>query len=216
MFTDIFHAPNPRLYIHPLFSTSFQDPFFFYYTDPIFAELPVRDTLFMQKWTENMLKKNGKKWGIAWYLEDRSMRLRGTHLIDEGRVYHLGVDIIAPADTPIYCPLDGEVIESAVEWWRASYGGYLLVRYPAIAEHFSVLYGHLDPHTLHPVWPISSGDELWKIGSPEVNGDWTTHLHMQAFTGKDINIWKSKGYCALSDIPTIHQYCPDPSFLIRY
>lgn len=65
MFTDIFQAPNPRLYIHPLFSTSFQDPLFFNYTDPIFAELPVRDTLFMQKWTEDILNKNGKKWGIA-------------------------------------------------------------------------------------------------------------------------------------------------------
>lgn len=194
----------------------FWSPFLFNYTDPIFSELPIRDTRYMQEWTETLLENNGKKWGIAGYLEDRSLRLRGTHLINEGRVYHLGVDIIASADTPIYCPLDGEVIESAVEWWKASYGGYLLVKYPLIGEDFHVLYGHLDPNTLHSLWSIIRGESLGNIGSPEVNGDWTTHLHLQAFTGKDIDIWKLKGYCTLLDTQTIHQYCPDPSFLIRY
>jgi murein DD-endopeptidase MepM/ murein hydrolase activator NlpD len=216
MSTNIHQPPSSDLYIHPLVSISFQDPFFFDYTDPLFSQLPVRDTLFMQKWTEDTLKKNGKKWWIAWYLEDRSRRLQGTHLIDQWRIYHLGVDIIAPADTPILSPLDGEVIESSVEIGKASYGGYVVIRYPILWENFCVLYGHLDPNALHSVWPISIGSELGKIGSSNVNGDWTTHLHMQAFTGKDIDIWKSKGYCTLSDIPTIQEYCPDPSFLIRY
>ena len=49
--------------------------------------------------------------------------------MDEGRVYHLGIDIIAPADTPILSPLDGEVIESTIEPGKANYGGYVIVRY---------------------------------------------------------------------------------------
>jgi hypothetical protein len=69
--------------IHPILPDDFGDPYFFDYTDPIFSELPIRDTKFMQKWTMKVLEKSGKKWGIAGYLEDRSRRLQGTPLIDE-------------------------------------------------------------------------------------------------------------------------------------
>lgn len=191
-------------------------PFIFDYTDPIFGELPIRDTQYMQQWTMDVLEKSGKKWWIAWYLEDRSLRLRGTHLIGEGRVYHLGIDIIAPTNTSILSPLDGEVIESTIEPWKANYGGYTIIRYIIWNENLYVLYGHLDPTSLAPVWDIQIGAPVWNIWSPEVNGDWTTHLHMQALTEAWLKGWKDKWYCALKDLPTIRNYCPDPSFLIRY
>jgi peptidoglycan LD-endopeptidase LytH len=205
-----------KINISKILPNTLGTPFFFDYTDPIFSELPIRDTVFMQEWTMRVLEKSGKRWGIAGYLEDRSLRLRGTHLIDEWRVYHLGVDIIAPADTPIFSPLDGEVTESTIEPGKANYGGYVVVRYAIEDEDIYILYGHLDPNSLVPAWPIVSGQEIGKIGSSRVNGDWTTHLHMQAITKAGIDTWKSKWYCSHEDLPTIRNYCPDPSFLIRY
>ena len=48
--------------IYPILSDDFGDPYFFDYTDPIFAELPIRDTQYMQQWTMDVLEKSGKKW----------------------------------------------------------------------------------------------------------------------------------------------------------
>lgn len=191
-------------------------PHFFDYTDNIFKELPVRDTKYMQQWTMNVLKETGKEWWIAGYLEDRSLRLRGTHLIDDWRIYHLGVDIIVPAETRVFSPLNGEIIERSVELWKAGYWGYLIVKHSIWGEIFYILYGHLSPESLSSTWTIRGGQEIGKIWSPEVNGDWTTHLHMQVLTEIWLKEWKSKGYCSVDDLPIIRNYCPDPSFLIRY
>ncbi|MBP9779072.1 peptidoglycan DD-metalloendopeptidase family protein [Candidatus Gracilibacteria bacterium] len=192
------------------------NPHFFDYTDPIFGELPIRDIAFIQNWNEQTLRDNNREWGIAGYLEDRSLRLRGTHLLEEGRIYHLGIDIIAPAGTNIFSPLAGEVIESNIELGSAGYGGYVITRYMIEDSEFYILYGHLDPRSLHSIGPINSGEMVGEIGSPDVNGGWTTHLHMQAFTGLDFEEWKTKGYCSLEDIDKIRNICPDPSFLLRY
>ncbi len=192
------------------------EPYFFDYTDPIFWELPIRDIAFMQNWNETTLRDNNAQWGIAWYLEDRSLRLHWTHLLKQWRIYHLGIDVIAQAWTNIFSPLAWEVIESAVELWNAGYGGYVIIRYMIENSGFYVLYGHLDPSSLHDVWPINSGEALWEIGSPDVNGWWTTHLHMQAFTWVDFEEWKMKGYCSMEDMKKIRNICPDPSFLLRY
>lgn len=202
--------------IYPILPDDFGNPYFFNYTDPIFAELPIRDISFMQAWNNQALAESGKKWWIAWYLEDRSHRLRWTHLIDEWRVYHLGIDIIAPAGTNIYSPLDGTVVESTIEPGKASYGWYVLIEYIVNWSSFFLLFGHLDPETLHPIGSIRSWESIGNIWSGEVNGGWTSHLHIQAFTWKDFDIWKMKWYCTLEDIPKMWWICPDPSFLIRY
>jgi hypothetical protein len=170
----------------------------------------------MQTWNNQVLIKNNKKWWIAWYLEDRSYRLKWTHLINEWRVYHLGIDIIAPAGTTISNPLYGTVVESTVESGKAGYGGYVIIKYTHHWLSFFVLFGHLDPMTLHSVGSIKAWENIGNIWSDKVNGGWTSHLHMQTFTGKDLNIWKMKGYCTLEDIPKMWWICPDPSFLIRY
>lgn len=217
---NTFSSPENILpIIHSNFASLIREmgePHFFDYTDPIFWELPIRDIAFMQNWNDETLKNNNKQWGIAWYLENRSLRLRWTHLLEEWRVYHLGIDIIAPARTKIYSPLAWEVIESTVEQWSAGYGGYVIIRYMIEDSGFYVLYGHLDPSSLHNVWPINSGEIVWEIGSPEVNGWWTTHLHMQAFTWLDFEEWKMKGYCSSEDMKKIRTICPDPNFLLNY
>lgn len=202
--------------IIPILPSSMWSPLIFDYTDPIFSELPIRDTVFMQEWTMKTLEEAGKKWWIAGYLEDRSRRLRGTHLIEEWRVYHLGIDIIAPANTSILSPIDGQVIESTIESWKASYGWYVITQYTIAWENIYVLYGHLDPSTLTPIGTIEAGQKVGNIWAPEVNGGWTTHLHMQALTEEWLKTWKNKWYCSLADLPTIRNYCPDPGFLIRY
>lgn len=197
-------------------SSKLGDPLIFDYTDTIFWELPVRDMVFMQKWTQDFLEKNEKKWGIAGFLEDRSLRLRWTPMVDEWRIFHLWIDIIAPENTEIFSPFAGEIIESTVEPWKASYWGYVVVRYDINWCIFYVLFGHLDPKSLPALWAVVQWGEVGKIWSPEVNGGWTTHTHMQVLTEEGFKEYKNKGYCRSSDIGTIENYCPNPCFLLRY
>lgn len=204
------------LEIHPIIDTHLWLPFLFDYTDQIFWTLPIRDTAYMQKWNEEILRLNKKQWWIAWYLEDRSLRLAWTHLVSSGRTYHIWIDIIAAAGVELHSPLDGEIIESSYEEGKANYGWYIVVAYTLMESTFYVLFWHLDPKTSRRVGSVKKGEVFGTIWSAEVNGDWTTHTHMQVFTGKEFETWKSKGYCTLEDMKTIQQICPDPSFLLRY
>lgn len=166
------------------------EPLVFDYTDAIFGEMPVRDMDFMQNWTMDFLQKNEKKWWIAGYLEDRSLRLRGTPMIAEWRIFHLGIDIIAAENKEIFSPFDGEIVESTIEPGAASYGGYVVAKYNCHNEIFYVLFGHLDPESLAPIGKISAGNCVGKIGSPQVNGGWTTHTHVQVLTESGFSLWK--------------------------
>lgn len=62
-----------------------------------------------------LLEQSGKTWGIGGYLDDRSPKLKGTHIFEQGRIFHLGIDLMTRGVADIYNPLDGEVYESGYE-----------------------------------------------------------------------------------------------------
>jgi peptidoglycan LD-endopeptidase LytH len=59
---------------------------------------------------------------------------------------------------------------------------------------FFALYGHLShtsiTHTQDAM--IDAGEQFAKLGQRSENGNWFEHLHLQVFTGTDIEKWKNK------------------------
>lgn len=167
-------------------------------------------------YNQTLLDTTQRSWALGWYLEDRSHILTGTHIRAEGRIYHLGVDVLLPAGTILYSPLDGIVYERWYESWDGNYGWYVIIRYTLDGADFFALYGHLSYDSITLEEHIWSGEAFAALGQQDENGNWFEHLHLQVFTGKDLDLWKSRWYCSLSDLPYIREYCPDPSFLLRY
>src|SRR6185369_7950284 len=81
-----------------------------------------------------------------------------------------------PAGTPVYAPLDGVVERRENRDRRGDYGGLLVVRHETDrGEPFWTLHGHLDPSTLAD-GTVKAGEEIARLGAPEVNGGWRPHI----------------------------------------
>ena len=116
---------------------------------------------------------------IGRYDEERAIYTAPEFETPDGRwrTRHMAVDLFAPAGTPVYAPLDGVVEVRENRARRGDYGGLLVLRH----GDFWTLHGHLDPSTLAS-GPVRAGEEIARLGAPEVNGGWEPHLHLQLFT----------------------------------
>ena len=175
-----------------------------------------------QEFNENIfneLKNSGKKWGIGEYLEERKNILRGSiNIINEKRIYHLGLDIIVPYNSVVFCPLDGYVHKLGKENQKGNYGGYLILKHQVNNHTFYSLYGHLKtPHKVQLGEKILAGQELALIGKESDSGGWFCHLHLQIITQKAMNEGYSEwGYISEKLLPKVGEYFPDPNFLFKW
>jgi 4-aminobutyrate aminotransferase-like enzyme/Ser/Thr protein kinase RdoA (MazF antagonist) len=103
---------------------------------------------------------------------------------DEWRTVHIGVDLFAPAGTPVLAPLDGVVAAVRLNAGSLDYGPTVILRHDLADSgvSFFTLYGHLDPEVLgrlHTGQPVRTGDRIARLGEPSDNGGWAPHLHLQ-------------------------------------
>ena len=167
----------------------------------------------------NELKHSGKKWGIGKYLEERKNILRGSiNIINEKRIYHLGLDIIVPYNSVVFCPLDGYVHKLGKETQKGNYGGYLVLKHKIKNEIFYSLYGHLKtPHKVQLGQAVLAGQELAIIGKESDSGGWFCHLHLQIITQKAMNEGYSEwGYISKKLLPIAEEYFPNPNSLFKW
>jgi 4-aminobutyrate aminotransferase-like enzyme len=102
------------------------------------------------------------------------------------RTVHLGIDLFAPAGTPVLAPLDGVVRSVADNRGSLDYGPTVLLEHRVEDEDgpltFHTLYGHLARESvegLEPGRPVEAGQVFAALGSEEENGGWAPHLHLQ-------------------------------------
>ena len=105
----------------------------------------------------------------------------------ERRTIHLGVDLFAPSGTPVRAALAGTVHLVADNAAPLDYGPLVVLRHVSDeGDDFFTLYGHLTRASLERLaegQPICAGDSCSRqIGSADVNGGWTPHLHFQVIT----------------------------------
>ncbi len=165
----------------------------------------------------------GRIW-LGYYHEPRLIYAEpafrnGPWKASDRRTVHLAVDAFAPAATPMFAPLRGEVFVAEYRAGHLDYGGVIILRHETPrGDPFYTLYGHLDPEFLDRLKPgqvIEKGAEFCRLGAPGMNGGWAPHVHFQlALTTDGIEAdWPGVG-----DPDEMYMWraiCPNPAALLN-
>jgi 4-aminobutyrate aminotransferase-like enzyme/Ser/Thr protein kinase RdoA (MazF antagonist) len=146
---------------------------------------------------------------IGRYDEERTIYRAPEFRTPDGRrrTRHMAVDLFAPAGTPVRAPYDGVVERRENRANQGDYGGLLVLRHDG---PFWTLHGHLDPETLAE-GRVKAGEEIARLGSPEVNGGWPPHLHLQLFTDLVADL---PGVALSAEGDLWRSICPDPNLIL--
>ncbi|MFN3844422.1 MAG: peptidoglycan DD-metalloendopeptidase family protein [Paracoccaceae bacterium] len=161
-------------------------------------------------------------YGIGTYGEDRSV-YRSAQFADaaspERRTRHLGIDVFAPAGTPLFAPLPGRVLHLTYNADPLDYGHTLILQHEADGLCFFTLYGHLAatlPRLLQSGAWVTAGQHIADLGDWPENGGWAPHVHFQIMTDmldQTAGNFFGVGHSSLWDVwQTI---CPDPNLILR-
>jgi murein DD-endopeptidase MepM/ murein hydrolase activator NlpD len=117
-----------------------------------------------------------------------------TELFGGVRDVHIGLDIGAPVETPVYAFFDGIIHSFGNNTEDGSYGPTIITEHylslPEVvgSQNFGpktkvwALHGHLSSDSLTGLEigsQIKAGEMIARIGSEEVNGGWPPHVHFQ-------------------------------------
>lgn len=136
----------------------------------------------------------------------------------EPRTLHLGLDIFAPAGTPVHAPLDGRIHSFHVNDNAKDYGPTLILEHtlePGLT--LWTLYGHLSADSVSGLTigtAVNAGDEIARLGANDVNGGWAPHLHFQLMLDMLGKSGDFQGVCRLSERDDWLTLCPDPRPLL--
>lgn len=208
--------------IHPLFGDALKgEPYIFNFSsnNPKTLEYdPANFAQFDEMIFEEM-HQAGHSWGIGKYLEERKNILRDyPTIIEEGRYYHLGLDIAVPYDTPLFAPLKAEVVKVGKETDLGNYGGYVMLKHQKNGVIFYSFYGHLKtPHLVSVDEKIKARQEFARIGKESDSGGWFCHTHLQILTQQAVDDgYTDWGYISPQLMPQVEKYFPSPYFLFKY
>ncbi|MBY6056385.1 aminotransferase class III-fold pyridoxal phosphate-dependent enzyme [Leisingera daeponensis] len=166
---------------------------------------------------------NGRVW-LGYYHEPRLIYTdaafrKGPWKASNRRTVHLAVDAFAPAGTPVFAPLCGEVFAAEYRDGHLDYGGVIILKHETPeGDSFFTLYGHLDPEILDRLKPgdtVEKGEEFCRLGAPGQNGGWAPHVHFQlALTTEGIETdWPGVG--DPDDMYLWRALCPNPAALLN-
>ena len=181
------------------------------------AEASLTSRLFGQ------MKESGAEIGLGLYDEARLLHHHpafdtGLKITDERRTIHIGLDLFAPAGTAVYAPLRGSLYAFADNATPYDYGPVIVLEHHTDdGTPFFTLYGHLSRESLDGLRVgqiFEAGQKICALGTPEVNGGWTPHLHLQLITdllelGSDF-----PGVCQASQRPIWLSFSPDPNLIL--
>ena len=164
----------------------------------------------------------GVPYGIGTYGEDRSV-YRSAQFADatspERRTRHLGIDVFAPAGTPLFAPIAGRVLHLTYNADPLDYGHTLILEHRSGDLHFFTLYGHLAgtlPNLLRPGAPVAAGQHIADLGDWPENGGWAPHVHFQIMSTmltQTAGNFFGVGHSSLWDV--WQSICPDPNLILR-
>ena len=156
--------------------------------------------------------------GYGGYLENRDFYLDSTLFHEKKRTLHLGIDLWAPANTPIYAPLDGIIHSFQDNQQYLDYGPTILLQHTLPdGKSFYTLYGHLTQASLYNKIAgqrIKKGEHFAQIGHPDENGQWPPHLHLQWINDLEGFSGDYPGVVVPEDREKFEHNCPNPAALI--
>lgn len=207
--------------VEPLFGSLLSgQPYVFDFSsaNPRTLEYDPADFAQFQQLVFDELQASGREWGIGVYLEERRSVLRlYPQMIEQGRVYHAGLDIVVPQGCQLFAPLDAVVYATGRESGVGNYGGYVVLQHQLADSVFYSLYGHLDSaHRVQPGAQVSAGECFAAIGSGQDSGGWFTHTHLQIVTQQAVDAGRLfHGYVTAEDLQQIESLFPSPYPLFR-
>ena len=151
-----------------------------------------------------------------------------TELFGGERDLHVGLDIGAPIDTPVYAFADGTVFSKGVNPEAGSYGPTIITEHELALpssvgssefsppRKFWVLHGHLSTKSLDMVEvgeSFSAGQIIATIGHEDENGGWPPHIHIQ-LSLEQPTVNDLPGVVKLSDRKLALEKYPDPRLIV--
>lgn len=168
----------------------------------------------LDRYIHSVREHSGRQILVGGYLEQRSIYRRSKHFdqAEDIRDIHLGMDIWAPADTPVAAIADGIIHSYANNIGLGNYGPTIIVHHPK--QDVYSLYGHLSKSSIEGISmgaAVQADQVIGHLGGPDVNGDYPPHLHLQII--KDLEGWKGDypGVCSAADVDHYAANCPDPT-----
>lgn len=181
----------------------------------------VADTAAFTAWVNRQLAQSGCRYGVGGYMEHRTLYARSPHFNTRGepRRLHLGVDIWAPAGTPVYAPLAGTVHSFHNNAHFGDYGPTIILQHQLDNLILYSLYGHLSAGSLSGLYEgraVEKGAALAQLGRAEENGGWPPHLHFQLMFDMEGNRGDYPGVCRYSDMEKYRLNVPDPELILHF
>ncbi len=164
----------------------------------------------------------GVAYGIGLYGEKRSVYATDQFAdaaSPERRTIHMGIDVFAPAGTPLHAPLAGEVAFVTYNADPLDYGHTLILRHGLGGQVFHTLYGHLGgtlPGLCAVGQAVEAGQVVAHLGDWHENGGWAAHVHFQIMA--DMLEQRGGNFFGVgheSLWPVWAAVCPDPNLLVR-
>lgn len=165
-----------------------------------------------------VLYDHNKKIGIGGYGEERSLYSRSELFeAEEPRTIHLGIDIWAPAKTPVYAPIDGVIHSFDNRAYHGDYGPVIILEHQLAAKTLYSLYGHLSVDSLTGKKvgdEIKGGQQLAGLGAYHENFHWPPHLHFQLMWDMEGHVGDYPGVCKKSEKRAYLANCPNPEAFV--
>lgn len=178
------------------------------------SDVDTSDRHQVQEYLDHQRLTAGRPVLYGGYLEQRSIYDRSDIFSDGGfrRNVHLGLDIWINDGTTVHAIADGYIYGQAVNAGRGNYGPTIIMKHECHERGiFFALYGHLDEVGRYKLGDkIRMGQKIARLGSPEVNGDYPPHLHLQIIKDLHGAAYDYPGVCSESHVAGMSANCPDP------
>jgi 4-aminobutyrate aminotransferase-like enzyme len=187
------------------------------------AGLAADDTAAITRTIFRHMEDAGSRLGIGGYDEARLLYRADAFKVEtdsapEYRSVHLGIDLFAQPDEPVYAFMDGCIHSLANNADHRDYGPTIIIAHRTdTGISFFSLYGHLAAASLdglQPGMPIAAGQVIGTIGPSRDNGGWAPHLHFQLITDMLGLEGTFPGLARPSQRRVWTALCPDPTDLL--
>jgi len=185
----------------------------------LLQDVDVSSSSSLEKFINEHIKKQNGLVGFGGYNETRAIYQCSKHFNAETeRNIHLGVDLWAEVETPIYTPLDATIHSFKNNTNYGDYGPTIILQHEIKGIVFYTLYGHLSLQSIANLkmgQVFKQGEVIGTLGDTKINGDYPPHVHFQIIKNIQDYHGDYPGVCSKTDLGFYLENCPNPNLLLK-